>query len=135
MAHGLSLSSAAGRGLLAAAVLGSGMALLDSTAVNVALRTLQRSFDADLSLLQWTVDAYLLFLGALLLVGGALGDRYGRRRVFLIGAVGFALASALCGLAPSAAALIAARALQGIAAALLVPGRLASMRASFREED
>ena len=86
MAHGLSLSSPGGRGLLAAAVLGSGMAFLDSTAVNVALPPLQRSFEADLSLLQWTVDAYLLFLGALLLVGGALGDRYGRRQVFLIGA-------------------------------------------------
>src|SRR5438105_5464031 len=135
MAHGLSLSSAAGRGLLAAAVLGSGMAFLDSSAVNVALPSLQRSFEADLSLLQWTVDAYLLFLGALLLVGGALGDRYGRRRVFLIGTVGFALASLACGIAPGAGFLIAARAVQGTAAALLVPGSLALMRAAYREED
>ncbi|TMA26258.1 MAG: MFS transporter [Deltaproteobacteria bacterium] len=135
MAHGLSLSSPGGRGLLAAAVLGSGMAFLDSTAVNVALPPLQRSFEADLSLLQWTVDAYLLFLGALLLVGGALGDRYGRRRVFLIGTVGFALASLACGIAPGAGFLIAARAVQGTAAALLVPGSLALMRAAYREED
>src|SRR5438874_13814924 len=108
----VTLGSSQGRGLLLAAVLGSGMAFLDSTAVNVALPSLQRSFEADLSLLQWTIDAYLLFLGALLLVGGALGDRYGRRRVFLIGTVGFALASLACGMAPNAGFLIAARALQ-----------------------
>ena len=131
----VSLSSGQGRGLLAAAVLGSGMAFLDGTAVNVALPSLQRSFKAELSLLQWTIDAYLLFLGALLLVGGALGDRYGRRRIFLIGTVGFALASLACGLAPTAQVLIGARALQGIAAALLVPGSLALMRAAYREED
>src|ERR1041384_2264600 len=135
VATGVSLSSSQGRGLLAAAVLGSGMAFLDGTAVNVALPSLQRSFGADLSLLQWTVDAYLLFLGALLLVGGSLGDRYGRRRVFSIGTVAFAAASLACAVAASPALLIAARAVQGCAAALLVPGSLALMRAAYREED
>jgi EmrB/QacA subfamily drug resistance transporter len=135
VAPGVSLSSSRGRGLLAAAVLGYGMAFLDGTAVNVALPSLQRSFGADLSLLQWTVDAYLLFLGALLLVGGSLGDRYGRRRVFSIGTVAFAAASLACAVAASPALLIAARAVQGCAAALLVPGSLALMRAAYREED
>jgi EmrB/QacA subfamily drug resistance transporter len=135
MSEGISLQSRRGRGLLLASVLGSGMAFLDSTAVNVALPPLQRSFHADVSLLQWIVDSYLLFLSAFLLVGGALGDRYGRRRVFEIGVAAFALASVGCGLAPTAGLLIFARAVQGVAAALLVPGSLALMRGSFREED
>jgi EmrB/QacA subfamily drug resistance transporter len=118
-----------------ATVLGSGMAFLDGTAVNVALPSLQKSLGADLTLLQWTIDAYLLFLASLLLVGGALGDRFGRRRVFRLGVVGFALASVVCGCAPSALMLVLARAGQGVAAALLVPGSLALMRSSYREED
>jgi EmrB/QacA subfamily drug resistance transporter len=124
-----------GRGVLVATVLGSGLALVDGTAVNVALPSLGRDLGGGLATLQWTIDAYLLSLSAFMLIGGALGDRYGRRRVFVIGLVGFAGASVLCGLAPSATALVAARALQGVAAALLVPGSLAILRASFREEE
>jgi len=124
-----------GRGVLVAAVLGSGLALVDGTAVNVALAALGRDLGGGLATLQWTVDAYLLSLSAFLLVGGALGDRYGRRRTFVTGLAGFAGASMLCGLAPSAATLVAARAVQGVAAALLVPGSLAIMRATFREDE
>jgi EmrB/QacA subfamily drug resistance transporter len=131
----LKLRSARGRGVLFASVVGSGIAFLDQTVVNVALPTLQSELGADLTQLQWTVDAYLLFLGALLLVGGALGDRFGRRRIFIVGLAAFALASALCGFAPSADSLIAARALQGMGAALLVPSSLALVRASFDEAD
>jgi EmrB/QacA subfamily drug resistance transporter len=131
----VALSSPTGRGVLLATVLGSATAFLDATVVNVALPALQTSFGADLAALQWTVDAYLLFLGTLLLVGGALGDRFGRRRVFLIGIVWFALASAACGLAASVEVLIVSRAIQGVGAALLVPGSLSLVRATFREAD
>lgn len=117
--------------VLAATILGSGMASIDGTAVNVALPTLQRNLGATVSEVQWVVEAYALFLSALLLVGGALGDRFGRRRVFLIGVAAFALASAGCGFAATIGQLIAARAVQGIAAALLVPGSLALLSASF----
>ena len=127
--------TAAGRWVLAATVLGSGMAFLDGTVVNVALPAIGRDLDAGLSGLQWTLDAYLLTLGALLLLGGALGDRYGRRRVFEVGLVAFSAASALCGLAPTLGTLVAARALQGIGGALLVPGSLALLSASFSPED
>src|SRR5690349_10052758 len=116
---------AAGRWVLAATILGSSMAFIDGTAVNVALPALQSQLGATVAEVQWVVEAYALFLSALLLVGGALGDRFGRRRIFLLGVGGFALASAGCGLAASAGQLIAARAVQGIAAALLVPGSLA----------
>jgi EmrB/QacA subfamily drug resistance transporter len=125
----------AGRWVIVAAVLGSGMAFLDGTVVNVALPAIGRDLHAGLSGLQWTLDAYLLTLGALLLLGGALGDRYGRRRVFEFGLIAFSVASAVCGLAPNLGALIVARAIQGIGGALLVPGSLAVLSASFVPED
>jgi EmrB/QacA subfamily drug resistance transporter len=124
----------AGPWILAATILGSGMAFIDGSAVNVALPALQRDLGATVSEVQWVVEAYALFLSALLLVGGSLGDRFGRRRIFLTGVVGFALASAWCGLAPAIGQLIAARAVQGIAAALLVPGSLALLSSSFDQE-
>lgn len=120
--------------ILAAAILGSSMSFIDGTAVNVALPALQRDLGATVAQVQWVVEAYALFLSALLLVGGSLGDRYGRRRMFLFGVSGFALASVWCGVAPGIGQLIAARAVQGIAAALLVPGSLALISASFDEE-
>jgi len=125
----------AGRWVILATVLGSGMAFLDGTVVNVALPAIGRDFGGGLAGLQWTLDAYLLTLGSLLLLGGALGDRYGRRRVFVTGLVAFSAASALCGLAPSLGGLIAARAVQGVGGALLVPGSLALLSASFRPDD
>ena len=129
------MGTARGRWVLLAAVLGSGIALLDATVVNIALPTLGRELDADLTDLQWTVNAYVLALAALILLGGSLGDRFGRRRVFVIGVVWFGVASLLCGLAPDIEALIAARALQGIGAALLTPGSLALLQASFVPDD
>jgi EmrB/QacA subfamily drug resistance transporter len=120
--------------ILAAAILGSSMSFIDGTAVNVALPALQKELGATVAQVQWVIEAYALFLSALLLVGGSLGDRYGRRRVFIAGVSGFALASAWCGLAPSTGQLIAARAVQGIAAALLMPGSLALISASFDEK-
>jgi EmrB/QacA subfamily drug resistance transporter len=123
------------RWVLAAAVLGSGMAFLDGTIVNVALPAMARDLDADLADLQWVLDAYLVTLTALVLLGGALGDRFGRRRVFTIGVGAFAVASVLCGVAPTTGALIAARALQGVGAAMLVPGSLALLSATMRQED
>lgn len=131
----MALGEARGRWVLAAAVLGSGVALLDTTVVNVALPTLGRDLDADFSGLQWVVNGYTLSLAALLLLGGALGDRYGRRRVFVVGTVWFGVASLLCGLAPNIEALIAARVLQGVGGALLTPGSLALLQSSFRTED
>jgi EmrB/QacA subfamily drug resistance transporter len=127
--------SAPGRWVLAATILGSAIAAIDATVVGIALPTIGREFGADLASLQWVVTAYMLTLAGLLLVAGALGDRYGRRRVFLIGVVWFALASLLCGLAPDAAWLIGARALQGVGAALLTPGSLAILEASFVPDD
>jgi len=124
-----------GRGILVATIVASGIAFLDQTIVNVALPVIGRSLGTGLAGLQWTVDAYLLTLTAFLLPAGALGDRVGRRRVFLFGLVSFAVASALCGLAPGPRGLVLARAVQGLAAALLVPGSLAILRASFRPED
>jgi MFS family permease len=123
------------RGILLTTILGSGIAFLDATIVNVALPAIGRALDTGLSGLQWTVDAYLLTLTAFLLPGGDAGDRLGRRRVFVVGLAGFGVASALCGLAPGAGTLAAARALQGFFAALLVPGSLAILRSCFREED
>jgi EmrB/QacA subfamily drug resistance transporter len=128
-------SSAAGRGLVLATVLGSGMVMLDGTVVNVALRTIGSDLDASLSQLQWISNAYLLTLASLILLGGSLGDRLGRRRVFLVGVVWFAGASALCGLAPNAQTLIAARALQGIGGALLAPGSLAIIESGIEPAD
>jgi EmrB/QacA subfamily drug resistance transporter len=121
--------------VLLATVLGSGVAFLDATVVNIALPTLGRDLDAGISGLQWVVNAYTLTLAGFLLLGGSLGDRYGRRRVFVIGVVWFAAASLLCAVAPTAGALTAARALQGVGGALLTPGSLAIIEASFRPED
>jgi EmrB/QacA subfamily drug resistance transporter len=122
------------RWVLAATILGSSMAFIDGTAVNVALPALQAGLGATVADVQWVVEAYALFLSALLLVGGSLGDRFGRRRIFLSGVAGFAVASGACGLAPNVGALIAARAVQGVAAALMVPGSLALLSASFDEK-
>ncbi|MET9835569.1 MFS transporter [Streptomyces sp. NPDC006385] len=129
------LASPQGKWILLTTVLGSGMAMLDSTVVNVALPRIGRDLDADLAALQWTVNAYMLTLAGLILLGGSLGDRYGRRRVFVVGVVWFAVASLLCGIAPNAGVLIAARALQGIGGALLTPGSLALIQASFHPDD
>lgn len=129
------LDSARGRWLLAAAVLGAGMGFLDGTVVNVAVRRIGTDLGASLAELQWVLNAYLLALASLILVGGSLGDRLGRRRVFTIGVVWFAAASAACALAPDAPTLIAARAVQGIGAALLTPGSLAMMQGSYVEDD
>ncbi len=125
----------AARWVLVATVLGTGMAFLDATVVNVALPAIGSDLDTDLAGLQWTVNAYTLTLASFILLGGSAGDRYGRRRVFVVGVVWFALASVLCGLAPSVEVLIVARALQGVGGALLTPGSLAILQASFREED
>ncbi|MFE9122194.1 MFS transporter [Streptomyces sp. NPDC007172] len=124
-----------GRWVLLTTVLGSGMALLDSTVVNVALPHIGADLDTDMAVLQWTVNAYMLTLAGLILLGGALGDRYGRRKVFVIGVVWFAAGSLLCGLAPNAGVLIAARALQGIGGALLTPGSLAIIQSGFHPDD
>jgi len=131
----LALSSTPGRWLVTVTVLASGMAFLDATAVQVALPAIGRELDANLSGLQWTVNSYTLTLAALILLGGSLGDRYGRRRIFLLGVLWFAVASLLCGLAQNTGQLVAARALQGIGGALLTPGSLALIQASFRHED
>jgi EmrB/QacA subfamily drug resistance transporter len=127
--------SARGRWVVTATVLGSAMAGIDATVVGIALPTIGRSFHAGVSELQWVTNAYTLTLAGLLLLGGSLGDRYGRRRVFEIGTAWFALASLLCAIAPDAPALIGARALQGVGAALLTPGSLAILQASFARED
>ena len=129
------LGTPSGRWLLLAAVLGSGLASIDATVVNVALPAIGTDLGADFSDLQWTVNAYTLALASLILLGGALGDRFGRRRVFVVGVVWFAVASLLCGLAPTAEVLIACRALQGIGGALLTPGSLALISSSFSPTD
>src|SRR5687767_9049056 len=122
------------RWVLAATILASSMAFIDGTVVNVALPALQKSLQATAIGMQWVVEAYSLLLSALLLVGGSLGDHYGRKRVFLIGVSLFALASIWCGLAPDIGQLIAARAVQGVGGALLIPGSLAIISASFPPE-
>jgi EmrB/QacA subfamily drug resistance transporter len=124
-----------GRWVLLATVLGSSMAMLDSTVVNVALPTIGRQLHASLGGLQWTVTGYTLTLAGLILLGGSLGDRVGRRRVFLIGVIWFALASALCGFAPTIGVLIGARLLEGVGGALLTPGSLAIIQATFAPDD
>jgi EmrB/QacA subfamily drug resistance transporter len=131
----LRYGTARGRWVIAAAVLGSGMAGLDATVVGIALPAVGREFGVGVDALQWVSSAYTVTLAGLLLLGGTLGDRLGRRRVFLVGVVWFGLASALCGLAPTAGVLVGARALQGVGAALLTPGSLAILQASFAEED
>lgn len=131
----LALSSGAGRWVLVSTILGSALAGIDATVVNVALPALGESLDAEFSSLQWTVSAYALTLASFILLGGTLGDRFGRRRVFVIGVVWFALASLACGLAQDVTMLIVARAVQGIGAALLTPGSLALLQVVFRPED
>ena len=128
---GVRYASTAGRWIIAATVLGSAMAFLDGSVVNVALPTIARDLHTGLTDLQWISDAYLLTLGALIILGGSLGDRHGRRRVFVIGIVAFTVASMACGLAPNTGVLIAARALQGVGGALLTPGSLALISACF----
>jgi EmrB/QacA subfamily drug resistance transporter len=132
---GLRMGTPQGRWVLLATVLGSGVAMLDATVVNVALERIGADLGADFAGLQWTVNAYTLTLAALILLGGSLSDRYGRRRVFVVGVVWFALASLLCGLAPDIGTLVAARALQGVGGALLTPGSLAIISASFSGSD
>jgi EmrB/QacA subfamily drug resistance transporter len=131
----VALRSTRGRGVLAATILGSGVASLDATVVTVALPRIGADLDAGLPALQWTVNAYTLTLAGLLLLGGSLGDRLGRRRVFLVGVAWFTVASVGCAVAPAAGVLIAMRALQGVGAALLTPGSLAILEAVFRPED
>ncbi len=131
----LDLRTSRGRLTLATVTLGSGIALLDGTVVNIALRQIGVELDASLGQLQWVVNGYALSLAALILVGGALGDRLGRKRLYLTGVLGFALGSALCAFAQDPLQLVAFRVLQGVAGALLAPGALAIIQASFRKED
>ncbi len=129
------LASAQGRWLLSAMILGSGMAFLDGSVVGLALPAMTSDLETGAAGAQWIVNAYTLTLAALILVGGSLGDRLGRRRVFVTGVTGFAAASVLCALAPTIEVLVAARGLQGVGAALLTPGSLAIISASFAPED
>jgi EmrB/QacA subfamily drug resistance transporter len=129
------LRTAAGRGVLATTILGSGMVFLDGTIANVATRRIGQDFNAGFSSLQWVQTGYLLPLASLILLGGSLGDRFGRRRIYLIGVAWFAIASLLCAISPSIEALIVARGLQGIGGALLTPGSLAIISASFAADD
>ena len=131
----IALDSRTGRFVIAAAVLGSGMALLDGTVVNVALVRVGHDLAASLADLQWITNGYLLALASLILLGGSLGDRFGRRRVFVIGVAWFTVASAACGLAQSPGQLVVARVLQGVGGALLTPGSLSMIQASFRPGD
>jgi EmrB/QacA subfamily drug resistance transporter len=132
---GLAFESGPGRWVLAVAVLGSGLAFLDGTVVNVALPEIGRDLDASTSALQWILNGYLLTLASLILLGGSLGDRYGRRRLFVLGVGLFTAASLLCAVAPTAELLVVARLLQGIGGALLTPGSLAMIESSFRPDD
>src|SRR5215475_1042690 len=128
-------SKTRGRWILAATILASSMAFIDGTVVNVALPALQTNLNATAADVQWVIESYALLLSALLLVGGSLGDHYGRRRIFLLGVLIFAVASGVCGLAGNIRQLILARAFQGFGAALLVPGSLAIISNSFSEEE
>ena len=131
----MSFDSAPGRWLLAVAVLGSGIAFLDATVVNVALPDIGRDLHASTSTLQWILNGYTLTLASLILLGGSLGDRYGRRRVFVFGTGLFTIASLLCAVAPNAELLVAARLVQGVGGALLTPGSLAMVESGFRPAD
>src|SRR5256714_4090600 len=132
---GAPCSKSSGRWVLAATILASAMAFIDGTVVNVALPALQSSLNATAVDLQWVIEAYSLLLSAFLLVGGSLGDHYGRRRLFLLGGARVASAAAACGFAADIRQLIAARALQGLGAALLIPGSLAITSGSFSEDE
>ena len=121
--------------VLAATILGSSMAFIDGSVVGVALPAMQADLAAPVSEAQWIVNAYMLLLGALILSGGAAGDRFGRRKTFIIGVIAFTAASVGCALAPNAVSLIAARAVQGVGAALLVPNSLAIISAAFPEKE
>lgn len=131
----LRYGSTQGRWVLVSTVLGSGLAQLDGTVVNVALPRIGTDLHAGLTSLQWTLNAYTLALSGLLLLGGSLGDRLGRRRIYVIGVLWFTIASVLCGAAPNSTTLVIMRALQGVGAALLTPGSLAILQAVFRKED
>ena len=131
----MKLDSARGRWLLAVAVLGSGIAFLDATVVNVALPDIGRDLHASTSTLQWILNGYTLTLASLILLGGSLGDRYGRRRIFVYGTGLFTIASLLCAVAPNAELLVAARLVQGVGGALLTPGSLAMVESGFRRAD
>ncbi len=123
------------RWVLSATVLGAALTFIDATVVNIALPHIGADLDAGSEALTWVVNGYTLTLASLVLIGGALGDKFGRRRAYMIGIIGFALASAACGLAPNVGTLIAARCVQGVAAALLTPGSLAILQASFATAD
>ena len=133
--RGLTVGSAAGRWVLLASILGSGLAGIDATVVNIALPAIGRDLGTDFSGLQWTVNAYTLTLASFILLGGSLGDRFGRRRVFVVGVVWFAVTSLMCGLSPDVGSLVGSRALQGIGAALMTPASLAMIQASFAPGD
>ena len=131
----IALGTSRGRWVLAATALGSGMAFLDGTVVNVALPAMGEDFNAGMAGLQWIVNGYMLMLAALILLSGSLGDRLGRRRVFVIGVIWFAVASMLCAAAPTLDVMIAGRVLQGMGGALLTPGSLAILQTSFQRSD
>jgi len=135
MTERVRLSTKTGRYILLATVLGSGIAMLDATMVNVALARIGATFGASLAGLQWITTGYTLTLAAFILLGGSLGDRYGRRLVFVVGTVWFVLASLLCGLAQNVPMLVAARIFQGIGGALLTPGSLALIQSTIVEDD
>jgi EmrB/QacA subfamily drug resistance transporter len=135
MSEQIAMGTSRGRWVLAATALGSGMAFLDGTVVNVALPAMGEDLNADMAGLQWIVNGYMLMLAALVLLSGSLGDRLGRRRTFLTGVIWFAVASALCAVAPTLDVMIAGRVLQGIGAALLTPGSLAILQTSFQRSD
>src|SRR5262245_65015745 len=120
---------------LAATIVGSSMAFVDATVVNVALPALQTDLQATITDVQWVIEAYALFLGSLILVGGSMGDQFGRRRTFVAGVLLFTVASIACGFATSTRALIVARAIQGAGAAFLVPGSLAIISATFDDKE
>src|SRR5712691_7742051 len=123
------------RWTLVATIVGSSLTFIDATVVNVALPALQADLQATITDVQWVIEAYALFLGALILVGGSMGDQFGRKRVFVLGVVFFTVASIACGIATSPGMLIVGRALQGIGAAFLVPGSLAIISATFDDAD
>lgn len=130
-----SLARGEGKWVLLVTILGSGMAFIDSTAMNVVLPVLQLELNATIPQMQWIVEAYAIFMSSLMLLGGALGDKFGRKRMFALGVVIFSLASIWCGVAPSTGHLIVARAFQGVGGALLVPGSLAIVNVSFSEKE